>query len=127
VTDQITAELSHRTDLGAVGNRWRLQLAFHTGRAGYPAAAQQLLAPMLDARDFPGDEDAARAVLYAVGGPRADIRLQIVGLEAELAVLPPDADDDRLRVHHALAADYHQLGDHRRALAHGQQELLLRR
>ena len=75
----------------------------------------------------PEDGDAARAVLYAVGGPRADTRLQIVGLEAELAALPPDADDDRLRVHHALAADYDHLGDYRRALHHGQQELPLRR
>ena len=127
LTDQITAELSRRNDLGAIGNRWRLLLAFHAGRAGYPAITQQLLAPMLDASDSPEDGDAARAVLYAVGGPGADTRLQIVGLEAELAALPPDADDDRLRVHHALAADYDDLGDYRRALHHGQQELLLRR
>ena len=127
LTDKITAELSHRNDLGAVGNQWRLLVAFHAGRAGYPAVAQRLLAPMLHAPDSPEDEDAARAVLYAVGGPGADTRLQIVGLEAELAALPPDADDERLRVHHALAADYDHLGDYRRALHHGQQELLLRR
>ena len=82
---------------------------------------------MLNASGSPEDGDAARAVLYAVGGPGADTRLQIVGLEAELAALPPDADDDRLRVHHALAADYGDLGDYRRALHHGQQELPLRR
>jgi len=127
LTGQITAELSQRNELGAVGNRWRLLLAFHAGRAGYPAAAQQLLAPMLNAPDAPGEEDSARAVQYAVGGPGADTRLQIAGLEAELAVLPPDADDDRLRVHHALAAGYAQLGDFRHALPHGQQELPLRR
>jgi Tetratricopeptide repeat len=127
LTDQIAAELSQRNDLGAVGSRWRLLLAFHAGRAGYPAAAQQLVAPMLNTPDSPGDEDSARAVLHALGGPGADTRLQIVGLEAELAVLPPDADDDRLRVHHALAADYDRLGDHRHALPHGQQELPLRR
>jgi hypothetical protein len=127
LTDQITAELSKRNDLGRVTNRWRQQLAFHVGRAGYPAIAQQLLAPLLDASGSPEDGDAARAVLYAVGGPRADTRLQIVGLEAELAALPLDADDDRLRLHHALAADYDRLGDYRRALDHGQQELLLRR
>ena len=127
LTDQITAELSRRTDLGTVGNRWRLLMAFHAGRAGYPAAAQQLLAPMFNAPDSPEDEDAARAVLYAVGGPGADTRLQIVGLKAELAALPPDADDDRLRVHHALAADYDHLGDYRRALHHGRKELPLRR
>ena len=126
LTDQITAALNSRDDLGAVGNRWRLLLAFYAGRAGYPAVAQQLLAPMLAAPSPPEDEEAARAVLYAVGGPRADTRLQIVGFEAELATLPPDADDDRLRLHHALAADYGALGDYRLALHHGQQELPLR-
>ena len=125
--DQITAELNGREDLAAVGNRWRLLLAFRVGRAGYPAIAQQLLTSMLNAADSPEDGDAARAVLYAVGGPGADTRLQIVGLEAELAALPSDANDDRLRVHRALAADYGDLGDYRRALHHCQQELLLRR
>jgi hypothetical protein len=127
LTDRITAELSGRSDLGAIGNRWRLQLAFHTGRAGYPAIAQHLLAPMLTESASPDNEDAARAVLDAVGGPGADTRLQIIGLEAELAALPTDADDDRLRVHHALAADYYDLGDCQRALRHAQQELPLRR
>ena len=131
LTDQISAELSSRRNrqrnLGAIGNRWRLLLAFHAGRAGYPAISQQLLTPMLDTSSPPDDADAARAVLYAVGGPGADTRLQIVGLEAELAALPPDADDERLRVHHALAADYGNLGDYRRALHHSQQELPLRR
>ena len=126
LTDQITAELNSRTDLGAIGNRWRLLLAFHAGRAGYPDITQQLLTPLLAAPGIAEDGDAARAVLYAVGGPGADTRLQIVGLEAELAALPPDADDDRLRLHRALAADYHSLGDYRRALSHRQQELSLR-
>ena len=126
LTDKITAELSQRNDLGAVGNRWRLLLAFHVGRAGYPAISQRLLTPMLTASDPSEDEDGALAVLYAVGGPRADTRLQIIGLEAELAALSPDGDDDRLRLHHALAEDYDHLGDYRRALHHGQQELPLR-
>ncbi len=127
LTDQIATELSRRNDLGSIGNRWRLLLAFHIGRAGYPAIAQHLLTPMLNASDSAEDADAARAVLYAVGGPRADTRLQIVGLETELAALPPDADDDRLRVHHALAVNYGYLGDYRRALGHAEQELWLRR
>jgi hypothetical protein len=126
LTDQITAELSHQNDLGAVGNRWRLLLAFHVGRAGYPAIAQHLLAPMLNGSGSTEDEDAAQAVLYAVGGPRADARLQIIGLEAELTALPSNADDDRLRIHHALASQFGNLGDYNRALRHGQQELLLR-
>jgi len=127
LTDQITAELSRRNDLGSVGNQWRLLLAFHAGRARYPAISQQLLDPMLAASGgSPEDGDAARAVLYAVGGPGADTRLQITGLEAELAALPQDADEDQLRIHHALAADYGHLGDYRRAVLHGQQELRLR-
>ncbi len=125
--DQSAAELEQRNDLGTVGHRWRLLLAFHAGRAGYPAIAQQLLTPMLNAQDSPEDKDAAQVVLYAVGGPGADTRLQIVGLKAELAVLPPGADDDRLRIHHALATDYGDLGDYQRALHHSQQELPLRR
>ena len=126
LTNQITAELSRRPDLGADGDRWRLLLAFHVGRSGYPAIAQRLLAPILTASDAPEDGDAARAVLYAVGGPGADTRLQIIALEEELAAFPPDAEDDLLRVHHALAADNASLGDYRRALHHGQQELTLR-
>ena len=126
LTEQIAAELSDRHDLGAIGNRWRLLLAFHAGRAGYPAIAQQFLTPLLAGSGPSVDEDAARAMLYAMGGPRADTRLQIIGLEAELAALPSDADSDRLRLHHALAADYNDLGDYRRALHHAQQELPLR-
>jgi hypothetical protein len=127
LTDDILAELSNRTDLGAIGNRWRLLLAFHCGRAGYPAITQQLLTPMLAESGPIVDGDAARAVLYAVAGPRADTRLQIIGLEAELQTLPPEVDSDRLRLHRALAADYSDLGDYRQALHHRQQELLIRR
>lgn len=126
LTDQVTAELNDREDLGAIGNRWRLQLAFHAGRAGYLGIAKELLAPIFNASSSP-DENAARAVLRAADGPRTDTRLQIIGLETELATLPPDADDNRLRVHRALAADYGALGDYRRALNHSQQELELRR
>ena len=59
-------------------------------------------------------------------GTRADTRLQNIVLEAELAAMPPDADDDRLRIHHALAANHDALGEYRQALTHGQHELALR-
>lgn len=127
LTDRIAVALSRRRDLGVIGDRWRLLLAFRVGRAGYPGITQQLLTPMLGTSSTPGDGDIARAVLYAVGGPGADTRLQIVGLEAELTALPPDADDEQLRIHHALGADYAALGDYRRALHHRQEELQLRR
>ena len=127
LTDQIAGQLSSRNDLGAIANQWRLLLAFHAGRAGYPAITQQLLAPMLTASSPPEDDDAARAVLRAVGGPWADTRLQIIMLEEELQALPHGADDDRLRIHHTLAVDYDSLGDYRRALYHREQELPLRR
>jgi Tetratricopeptide repeat len=123
--EQITAELG-RTDLGAVGNRWRLTLALHAGRAGCRPIAQQLLTPVLAASGPLGDGDAARAVLYAIDGPRADTQLQIIGFEKELAALPPAADNDRLRLHHALAASYDNLGNYRLALHHSRQELPLR-
>ena len=73
-----------------------------------------------------GQQEAAQAVLYAIGGPRADTRLQIIILEAELAATPPGADDDLLRLHSALADDYDTLGDYRSALQHGGDELALR-
>jgi tetratricopeptide (TPR) repeat protein len=123
---QAAADLDARTGmLGAAGTRWRLLLAFHVGRAGQPTTAAQILAPLLNSGDH-GQEDAAHAILQAIDGPRADTRLQNIILEAELATLPADADDDRLRIHHALAANHVTLGQYRQALAHGQRELDLR-
>ena len=126
LSDQVAAELNSRDDLGVIGSSWRLKLAFSTGRAGYPAITQELLAPILNASGPSEYEDAAREVLRAVGRPGADTRLQLIGLEAELAALPPDADEDRLRVLGALTIDYANLGDFRRALGFGRQELRLR-
>jgi tetratricopeptide (TPR) repeat protein len=71
-------------------------------------------------------QEAAQAVLYAIGGPRADTRLQILILQAELSATPARADDDRLRLHATLAANYKTLGAYRQALDHGQHELALR-
>ena len=72
-------------------------------------------------------QDAAAAVLRAIGGPHADIRLQIILLQDELARAPAGADDDLLRLHHALAANHGTLGEYHPALHHGSQELPLRR
>jgi hypothetical protein len=115
----------HAAALGPAAGQWRLLLAFHVGRAGHPALAGRLLAPLLNSGEVQR-EDAARAVLYACAGPGADARLQNIVLEAELAALPPDAGDDRLRIHHALAANHDALGEYRHALTHGQHELALR-
>jgi tetratricopeptide (TPR) repeat protein len=126
LADQAAAALDeHVAALGPAADQWRLLLAFHAGRVGYPALTGRLLAPLLNSGDGQR-EDAARAVLYACAGPGADTRLQNIVLEAELAALPPDADDDRLRIHHALAANHNALGEYRQALAHGQHELALR-
>ena len=126
MTGQAAADVdAHTGVLGGAGTRWRLLLAFHVGRAGEPAMAAQILAPLLNSGDS-RKEDAAYAVLQAADGPRADTRLQNSILEAELAALPADADDDQLRIHHALAANYATLGQYRQALAHGQHELDLR-
>ena len=126
LADQAAAALDeHAAALGPAADQWRLLLAFHVGRAGHPALAGRLLAPLLNSGDDQR-EDAARAVLYACAGPGADTRLQNIVLEAELAALPPDAGDDRLRIHHALAANHDALGEYRQALTHGQHELTLR-
>jgi hypothetical protein len=126
LADQAAATLNERTaGLGPAADQWRLLLAFHAGRAGYPALTERVLAPMLNSGSNER-EDAARAVLYACSGPGADKRLQNIVLEAELAELPPDADDDRLRIHHALVLNHHALGEYHQALTHGHEELALR-
>jgi len=122
---QVTAELETRTSLGEAGDQWRLLLAFAAGKARRPAIAQRLLAPMLASRTA-SREKAAQAVLRAVDGPHADIRLQIILLEAELETTPAAAEDDLLRLHSALAATYSDLGVYPQALSHGRQELVLR-
>jgi tetratricopeptide (TPR) repeat protein len=126
LADQVTADLETRPGLGgAAVDSWRVQLACHTGRAGRPELTARLLAPLIASGD-PARQKAAGAVLRAGGGPGADIRLQNILLEAELGVLPAEAGDDRLRVHHALAVNYANLDDYRQALAHGRHELGLR-
>jgi tetratricopeptide (TPR) repeat protein len=122
---QVTGELEARAGLGEAGDQWRLLLAFAAGRAGRPAITQRLLTPMLNSHTA-SRENAAQAVLRAVDGPRADIRLQIIVLQAELETTPATADDDQLRLHAALADAYNSLGIYPRALAHGHQELALR-
>jgi tetratricopeptide (TPR) repeat protein len=126
MADQAAGDLdAHAEVLGEAGTRWRLLLAFHVGRAGHPAMTAQILSPLLNS-GHRGRLDAASAVLHASTGLRADTRLQAIILEAELASLRADADDDRLRIHRALAANYATLGQYRQALAHGQHELRLR-
>ena len=88
LADQVTAELAQRLSTETAANQWRLLLAFHAGRAGYPAISQRLLTPMINTGTT-AQQEAAQAVLYAIGGPRADTRLQIIILEAELAATPP--------------------------------------
>jgi hypothetical protein len=123
---QVTAELEARRIHGDLAAQWRLLLAFHVGQAGDTALAERLLATMISSGPQP-QQDAAAAVLRAIGGSRADIRLQIILLQDELARTPGDADDDLLRLHHALAANYDTLGEYHSALHHGSQELSLRR
>jgi hypothetical protein len=123
---QVTGELEARHIHGELASHWRLLLAFHSGQAGDGALAQRLLAPLVSAGPA-GQQDAAAAVLRAIGGPQVGTRLQIILLEGELTRTPAAADDDLLRLHHALAVDYGLLGDYREALHHGRQELPLRR
>jgi tetratricopeptide (TPR) repeat protein len=125
LTDQVAAQLESQPIPDALSDQWRLLLAFHAGKAGYTGGVQQLLAPLLAAGSAER-QDAARAVLHAVDDPNGDIRLQIAVLEADLAAVPADAEEDRLRLHTALASAYGRIGDYRHALAHGQRELELR-
>jgi tetratricopeptide (TPR) repeat protein len=126
LTDQITSQLANYSSTGTTANPWRLLLAFHVGQAGYPAISQQLLAPMISTGTIQ-QREAAMAVLYAIGGPRAETRLQIIISEAELVATSSDAEDDLLRLYSGLADAYDMLGDYRRALQHGQNALTLHR
>jgi hypothetical protein len=123
---EVIGDLEARHIHGELASRWRLLLAFHVGQAGDTVLAKRLLAPLISAGPA-GQQDAADAVLRAIGGPHADTHLQIILLEDEVARTPAGADDDLLRLHHALAADYHLLGNYHAALHHGCQELPLRR
>ena len=122
---QVTGELEAHTSLGETGDRWRLLLAFAAGRAGRPALTQRLLAPMLSSH-IAGREKPAQAVLRAVDGPHADVRLQVILLRAELETTSAAAEDDQLRLHAALAAAFDDMGVYPLALSHGHQEVALR-
>jgi Tetratricopeptide repeat len=122
---QVATELAARTRLGDAADRWRLLLAFHAGKAGLSALTQQLLAPLL-ASGTAKREKPALAVLHAVDGPHADVRLEVILLQAELDATPAAAEEDQLRLHAALAIAYQNLGIHRQALVHGKEELALR-
>lgn len=124
LASEAAAGLEARTDLGSAGDRWRLLLAFHAGRADLPDLTARLLAPLTTSDDR-ARQDSAAVVQYAVDGPGADIRLQTILLEAELAALRPGAEDDRLRIHHALAANYGTLGGYHQALAHARLEVIV--
>ena len=124
LTDQVTTQLGTEPVPEKLADQWRLLLAFHAGRAGYLTGMQRLLAPLL--AGSAERRDAAQVVNRAADDPLSDTRLQIAILEADLMGLPAAADDDRLRLHSALAGAYGRIGDYRRALAHGQVELKLR-
>ena len=126
LVDQIATDLGTYPDRDPAVNQWRLLLAFHAGQVGYPATAQQLLAPIISGGTTE-QQNAAQAVLRALEGPRSDIRLQIIILETELRATRATADEDRLRLHHALAWDYHLLGGYPHALQHAAEELAYRR
>ncbi len=123
---KVTETIQMRRLPGEQGARWRLTLAFHIGQAGDLSVAQQLLAPLIHSGPQT-QQDAAAAVLHAISGPHADTRLQITLLQADLDATPPAADEDLLRLHHALARCHHVLGEYQQALHHGERELPLRR
>jgi hypothetical protein len=124
LAEQVTGELARMPGRDETANQWRVLLAFHLGQAGHSALSRQLLNPVISSGTT-GQQEAAQAMLRALDAPRADTQLQIIILEAELAVTPPGAEDDLLRLHHALSRDYHDLGDYQSALRHGTDQLQL--
>jgi hypothetical protein len=86
---QVTAELEAGQIHGELASQWRLLLAFHAGQAGDTALAQRLLATMISSGPQP-QQDAAAAILRAIGGFHADARLQIILLEDEFTRTPAD-------------------------------------
>ena len=126
LVEQVVHALNTGKGLGEPASFWRLLLAFHAGRAGYPMITQELLGPLVNGTSTQL-RDAANAVIYAVGGPHADTRLQNVILEAELETGNGGTDDEPLRLHRTLAGNYARLGDYRRALDHAHHQLELLR
>jgi hypothetical protein len=124
LANQVRVELASLPGGDVTANQWRVLLAFHAGRAGYPAISHGLLAPVISGGST-SQQEAAQAVLRASGDPQADTRLQIIVLETELAATPQGADYELLRLHHTLAMDYYDLGDYRSALLHGNEEVRL--
>jgi hypothetical protein len=122
LTERVRGELAGLTGRDAAISRWRLLLAFHAGRARHPGLAQQILAPVIS-RGATAQQQAAHAILRAIVERQADTRLQIIFLEAGLAATPPEAADDLLRLHAALAASYDSF---RPALPHAMEDVALR-
>jgi Tetratricopeptide repeat len=118
LTGHIITELAKYHSRDPTGNQWRLLLAFHLGQVGYPGPAHRLLSPMINGGTTQ-QQEAAQAVLRAVDGPRADTRLQIIILEAELAATHVGMDDEIFQLLRTLADDYSDLGDYRKALDYG--------
>jgi Tetratricopeptide repeat len=125
LTSQVTSDLAEQPGTDETANHLRLLLAFHAGQAGHPGISQRLLARTISAGTI-GQQEAAQAVLYAIGGRRADTRLQVIVLEAELGAAQHGVDAELLRLHSVLAADYATLGSYPSALEHGKRELDLR-
>jgi len=121
---KVTETIEMRRLPGEQAARWRLTLAFHVGQAGDLPLAQRLLAALIHSSPE-AQQDAAAAVLRAISGPHADTRLQITLLQADLDATPLAADEDLLRLHHALARCHHVLGEYQQALHHGERELSL--
>jgi hypothetical protein len=115
---RVTTDLARLSGSDATVNQWRVLLAFHAGRAGNTALSGQILSPVITS-GAPEQQEAAQAVLRAIDGPRADTRLQIIMLEAELTATPAAVTAQLLLLHRTVAMDYATLGDYQNALRHG--------
>jgi hypothetical protein len=125
LTDQVTAELETHRNLGTSG------ISGGSCSPSTPAGRVPRRQPAA-----PGPDDQHRNCRPAGSRPGSPVRHRRPPARhppadphppSRTQRHPAAADDDRLRLHHTLAADYVTLGDYRRALDHGQHELTLRR
>jgi hypothetical protein len=114
-------------ELGPEATWWRLLLGYHLGRTGHPDLAGRALEPLLDSDARPEDRQAADWAVRAIDSHHADDLLYVMALQYQYDALDAGApDDERLRLHLALAHTNGRLQRYAAARDHTAQELDLR-
>jgi hypothetical protein len=130
IADAVADALSRDQQmLERAGGRWRLLLAYHSGRAGYLTLAEELLAPLFGSdQELREYRDPAFHVLRAVSaGSGADLRLYRQALLGRYRKLDGECEpSERLVVVSALADVAGRLGAYAEAMRFEREELDLR-